>query len=126
MSGKTKKLIKKMCPKKRKHLSQKPSDNLEVIGGSGSANNENWPPEGGQPKKKYVVNKTRTTKQSFDRLKKHVPTLEGKDDVTQLDVLLEAIQYIHALRKDLGKDQDQPQQQQQPRQLQPFKSSDVN
>ena len=125
MSGKTKKLIKKMCPKKRKLLSQ-PSG-LEVIGGSSGANNENWPPEGGQHKKKYVVNKTRTTKQSFDRLKKHVPTLEGKDDVTQLDVLLEAIQYIHALRKDLGKDQDQPQQQQQqPRQLQPFKSSDVN
>ena len=128
MSGKTKKLIKKMCPKKRKHLSQKPSDNLEVIGGSGSANNENWPPEGSNRgrinKKRYVVNKKRTDQQSFDRLKKHVPTLEGKDDASQLDILMEAIQYIQALRKDLGKEDTQPPPQ--PRQLQPFKSSDVN
>ena len=88
-----------------------------------------------------MVNKKRTDKESFDRLKSHVPNLDGKNDVTQLDVLLEAIQYITALRKDLGKEEDQQQlqqqqqqlqqqqqqqQQQQPRQLQPFKPSDVN
>ncbi len=71
-------------------------------------NNENLPPEGiarGRiSKKKYTVNKKRTAKQSFDRLKKHVPTLTGKEDVSQLDVLLEAIQYIHALKSDLGQD----------------------
>ena len=101
-------------------------DNLEIVGIE-RINNENWPPEGvkRQNKKKYVVNKRRTDKESFDRLKKHVPTLEGKEDVTQLDVLLEAIQYIQALRKDLGKDQEQ-QHQPANRQLQPFKSSDVN
>ena len=53
---------------------------------------------------RYVVNKKRTDKESFDRLKSHVPNLDGKNDVTQLDVLLEAIQYITALRKDLGKE----------------------
>ena len=114
--------VKKIYPKKKKQIQD---SDLEVVGGS---NNENWPPEGSNRgrinKKRYVVNKKRTDQQSFDRLKKHVPTLEGKDDASQLDILMEAIQYIQALRKDLGKEDTQPPPQ--PRQLQPFKSSDVN
>ena len=72
-------------------------------------NNENLPPDhvlgGGVTKKKYTVNKKRSAKECYDRLKKHVPALDGKNDVSQLDVLLEAIDYIHTLRKDLGKEQ---------------------
>ena len=67
------------------------------------ANNENMPPDFDY-KKKYTVNKKRSAQQHYDRLRKHVPTLEGKEDVSQLDVLLEAIQYIQALKKDLNKE----------------------
>ncbi len=77
-----------------------------------TANNENLPPDSnmqGLSKKKYVINKKRSAQESFDRLKKHVPTLDGKADVSQLDVLLEAIQYIQSLRKDLGKDSEEDQ-----------------
>ena len=59
---------------------------------------------------KYTVNKKRSAKDSFDRLRQHVPAIKGKDDVSQLDVLLEAIEYIQSLRKDLGKDDTQPSQ----------------
>lgn len=51
-----------------------------------------------------MVNKKRSAQESFDRLKKHVPTIQGQEDVSQLDVLLEAIQYIQSLRQDLGKE----------------------
>merc|ERR1711953_634404 len=116
---KVSKIIRKVSKKVKK-------DNSQAMVIPLVSNNENLPPDFDLRTKKYTVNKKRSAQQHYDRLRKHVPNLEGKDDVSQLDVLLEAIQYIHALRKDLGKDQDQPQQQQQPRQLQPFKSSNVN
>ena len=64
-------------------------------------------------KKKYTVNKKRSAQESFDRLRKHVPAIQADPDASQLDVLLEAIQYIQTLRKDLGKDDKQPPQPQQ-------------
>jgi len=78
-------------------------------------NIENLPPDHGLKggkvlKKKYTVNKKRSAKDSYDRLRQHVPAIKGKDDVSQLDVLLEAIEYIQSLRKDLGKDDTQPSQ----------------
>lgn len=93
--------------KKLKKSKVPPSHSLQLIGGR-STNNENLPPDTvkGIVKKKYTVNKKRSAQESFDRLRKHVPTLEGKDDVSQLDVLLEAIEYIQSLRKDLGKEDE--------------------
>lgn len=86
-----------------------------VIGLSiGGQNNENLPPQemttgnNGVFKKKYTVNKKRSDQESFDRLRKHVPAIQADPDASQLDVLLEAIQYIQTLRKDLGKDDKQP------------------
>jgi len=89
---------------------------IQVIGGQ---NNENLPPQemstgnNGAFKKKYTVNKKRSAQESFDRLRKHVPAIQADPDTSQLDVLLEAIQYIQTLRKDLGKDDKQPPQLQQ-------------
>ena len=89
---------------------------IQVIGGQ---NNENLPPQemstgnNGAFKKKYTVNKKRSAQESFDRLRKHVPAIQADPDASQLDVLLEAIQYIQTLRKDLGKDDKQPPQLQQ-------------
>ena len=71
------------------------------------SNNENLPPDFDLRSKKYTVNKKRSAQQHYDRLRQHVPNLEGKEDVSQLDVLLEAIQYIQALKKDLNKE-DKP------------------
>ena len=61
-------------------------------------------------KKKYTVNKKRSAQESFDRLRKHVPAIQADPNASQLDVLLEAIQYIQTLRKDLGKEDDKEQQ----------------
>merc|ERR1711971_841094 len=97
---------------------------IEVIG---SQNNENLPPDemsNGSSlfKKKYTVNKKRSAQESFDRLRKHVPAIQADPNASQLDVLLEAIQYIQNLRKDLGNDENTPmmilQQQQQKEQQQ--------
>ena len=97
---------------------------IEVIGGQ---NNENLPPDemsNGSSlfKKKYTVNKKRSAQESFDRLRKHVPAIQADPNASQLDVLLEAIQYIQNLRKDLGNDENTPmmilQQQQQKEQQQ--------
>lgn len=104
--GAARALVKKLKKNKAVQSSSEFSSHLEVIGGR-KTNNENLPPSDtlkGIVKKKYTVNKKRSAQESFDRLRKHVPTLEGKDDVSQLDVLLEAIQYIQSLRKDLGKE----------------------
>jgi len=81
---------------------------VEVIGGQ---NNENLPPDemsNGSSlfKKKYTVNKKRSAQESFDRLRKHVPAIQADPNASQLDVLLEAIQYIQNLRKDLGNDEN--------------------
>ena len=81
---------------------------IEVIGGQ---NNENLPPDemsNGSSlfKKKYTVNKKRSAQESFDRLRKHVPAIQADPNASQLDVLLEAIQYIQNLRKDLGNDEN--------------------
>ena len=57
-------------------------------------------------KKKYTVNKKRSAQESFDRLRKHVPAIQADPNASQLDVLLEAIQYIQNLRKDLGNDEN--------------------
>lgn len=101
-----KNLVRRYCPKTESASEDAIEAVMPVV--TMQDNNENLPPEGKArryPKtKKYTVNKKRTAAQSFERLKKHVPALEGKQDVSQLDVLLEAIQYIHALRKNLGKE----------------------
>ena len=99
---------------------------IEVIGGQ---NNENLPPDemsNGSSlfKKKYTVNKKRSAQESFDRLRKHVPAIQADPNASQLDVLLEAIQYIQNLRKDLGNSDENTtpmmvlQQQQQKEQQQ--------
>merc|ERR1712083_1138651 len=104
----------------------------EVIGGQ---NNENLPPDemsNGSSlfKKKYTVNKKRSAQESFDRLRKHVPAIQADPNASQLDVLLEAIQYIQNLRKDLGNDENTPmmilqQQQQEQHQSQTYTQTDV-
>jgi hypothetical protein len=103
-------LVRKYCPKRNQIVTVE----VDVVGAMAELpNNENLPPDGLQArgrltKKKYTVNKKRSAKQSFDRLKKHVPTMAGKEDASQLDVLLEAIQYITALRNDLNQPQQPP------------------
>ena len=52
------------------------------------------------------MNKKRSAQESFDRLRKHVPAIQADPNASQLDVLLEAIQYIQNLRKDLGNDEN--------------------
>ena len=98
---KVSKLIRKVCV--RKHKTKEGQAMVMPI----MANNENLPPDVNARTKKYTVNKKRSEKQHYDRLRQYVPTLEGKEDVSQLDVLLEAIQYIQALKKDLTKAPEQ-------------------
>ena len=70
------------------------------------------------------MNKKRSAQESFDRLRKHVPAIQADPNASQLDVLLEAIQYIQNLRKDLGNSDENTtpmmilQQQQQKEQQQ--------
>ena len=101
---------------KSKSLQNEPERSVEVIEVIGGQNNENLPPmefKGGKIlKKKYTINKKRSAKDSFDRLRQHVPAIKEKNDVSQLDVLLEAIQYIQTLRKDLGKEDKECAEQQ--------------
>ena len=40
-------------------------------------------------------------KYSYKRLKQVVPTISNKDNISKLDVVLEAISYIHQLQRDL-------------------------
>ena len=95
---KVSKIIRKVCVRKNK-TKEVSAMVIPIV-----ANNENLPPDFNARTKKYTVNKKRSAQQHYDRLRQHVPTLEGKDDVSQLDVLLEAIQYIQALKKDLNKE----------------------
>ena len=88
------------------------------------SNNENLPPDFDLRSKKYTVNKKRSAQQHYDRLRQHVPNLEGKEDVSQLDVLLEAIQYIQALKKDLSKEDKQLQIK--PTTAQPMSEDEAN
>jgi len=37
----------------------------------------------------------------FRRLKQHVPAMSSKDNATKLEVIMEAISYIHKLKQDL-------------------------
>ena len=96
---KVSKIIRKVCVGKRKVKDSNKAAMVIPI----ASNNENLPPDFNSKTKKYTVNKKRNAQQHYERLRKHVPTLEGKEDVSQLDVLLEAIQYIQALKKDLNK-----------------------
>ena len=94
------------------YCSEKKDTVIEVIGGQ---NNENLPPDelsngSNVFKKKYTVNKKRSAQESFDRLRKHVPAIQADPNASQLDVLLEAIQYIQTLRNDLGKEDTAPAQ----------------
>lgn len=52
--------------------------------------------------KKYRdVAKRRAAASSYWRLKKLVPTIKGKENISKLDVVLEAISYIQSLQGNL-------------------------
>ena len=50
----------------------------------------------------YTVNTKQSIREAyFRRLKSHVPAMSTKDNLTKLEVILEAISYIQRLKKDL-------------------------
>merc|ERR1712172_165498 len=54
--------------------------------------------------KKYQgVARRRAAAQSYKRLKKLVPTIKSKENISKLDVVLEAISYIQSLQGNLEK-----------------------
>ena len=54
--------------------------------------------------KKYQgVARRRAAAQSYWRLKKLVPTIKSKENISKLDVVLEAISYIQSLQGNLEK-----------------------